>query len=115
MSENRREYFRVFFDQTISGKISIRGGDSLPIDIHNMSAGGLIFISTIHLPINEKVECSFNIFESSFLLDGSIVRKSTKRDYVEYGVRFTVNQDTSSQLFKQLNYYQMRQRKGFEE
>ena len=113
MSENRREFFRVIFDRFINGEVSIDDTDSFfPVKIDNMSVGGLEFNSSLDIPMNEKVECKFHILESQFSIDGSIVRKSAKTSYFDYGVVFTIDQDTSSQLFKQLNYYQIRQRKG---
>ena len=112
MSENRREFFRVMFNQAMNGKVSIYGGEFLPIEIYNVSAGGLVFSSALNIPLEEHVNCSFELLDSAFLLDGSIVRKLTGKDMIEYGVEFSVDQGTSSELFKQLNYYQIRQRKG---
>lgn len=113
MSENRREFFRVIFNQAVNGQISIYGGAFLPIEIYNVSAGGLYFTSALNIPFAESVNCSFEILDTSFLLEGSIVRKSTGKEMIEYGVEFSVDQGTSSELFKQLNYYQIRKRKGF--
>ena len=112
MGENRREFFRVVFNQAVNGKVSVYGGRFLPIEIYNVSVGGLVFSSALNIPLHESVNCSFHILDSVFLLEGSIVRKSTRVDTIEYGVEFSVNQGTSSELFKQLNYYQIRQRKG---
>ena len=112
MSENRREFFRVMFNQAMNGKVSIYGGNFLPIEIYNVSAGGLLFSSPINIPLEESVNCSWELLDSAFLLEGSIVRKSTGTNLVEYGVEFSVDQGTSTELFKQLNYYQIRQRKG---
>lgn len=113
MSKNRREFFRVDFDGLIDGEIRREGWEeALPIEIENVSAGGLVFYSPEEFPMDEKVECSFSILGRPFLLDGSIVRKTKKMVMNEHGVAFTVDQGTSSELFKQLNYYQIRQRKG---
>ncbi|MGB6409090.1 MAG: PilZ domain-containing protein [Planococcus donghaensis] len=113
MSENRREFFRVTFNQALSGKVSVYGGNFLPVEIYDVSAGGLVFSSMLNLPLGESVRCSFEILDSPFILEGSIVRKATGVDVVECGVEFAVNQGVSSELFKQLNYYQIRQRKSF--
>lgn len=113
MSENRREFFRVVFNQALSGKVSVYGGNFLPVEIFDVSAGGLVFSSPLNLPIGESVSCSFELLEKDFLIEGSIVRKATGSDVVKCGVEFSVNQGTSSELFKQLNYYQIRQRKSF--
>ena len=113
MSENRREYFRVIFHQSINGEVAMHGDTHfVPVEIENVSVRGLKFISSMDIGINNKVTCSFKIMDGSFLLDGSIIRKSRRTHDIEYGVGFDVDQDTSSQLFKQLNYYQIRQRKG---
>jgi len=112
MSENRREFFRVIFDRFINGKVSMDEAESFPVKIDNMSVGGLEFNSSIEIPMHKRVQCSFNILESSFVIDGSIVRRNPKINYIEYGVVFEIDLETSSQLFKQLNFYQIRQRKG---
>lgn len=113
MSKNRREFFRVDFDGLIDGEIKREGWEeTVPIEIENVSAGGLVFYSPEEFPMDEKVECRFSILGRPFLLEGSIVRKTKKMVMNEHGVEFTVDQGTSSELFKQLNYYQIRQRKG---
>ena len=111
MSENRREFFRVIFDRTINGEISVNR-ENLPIKIDNISVGGLEFNSPTDIAMNQRVECRFNILEVSFSIDASIVRKATKNNYFAYGAVFETDQETSSLLFKQLNFYQIRQRKG---
>lgn len=111
MSENRREFFRVIFDRTINGEISVNR-EILPIKIDNVSVGGLEFNLPLDIAMNQKVKCGFNILEVSFSIDASIVRKTAKVNYFSYGVVFDINQETSSLLFKQLNFYQIRQRKG---
>lgn len=112
MSENRREFFRVEFTQSIDGEMVRSGGDSMFINIENVSVTGLKFMSSFDLPIQEKVTCRFNILECPYLLDGKIIRKVKKPGEFEYGIGFDIDQETSSHLFKQLNYYVIRQRKG---
>ncbi|MGI2328544.1 PilZ domain-containing protein [Planococcus sp. YIM B11945] len=112
MNENRREFFRVGFNRSIDGTVVIAGREALPVDIYDVSVNGLRFFTSIDIPLLEKVECRFEILDSGFQLEGSIIRKSKTSDDMEYGVEFTVDQGTSSHLFKQLNYYQIRQRKG---
>jgi hypothetical protein len=112
MSENRREFFRVEFDRFINGEIAIQEGALFPVKITNMSAGGMNFISAAQMLMHEKIECRFTILERTFLIKGFIVRKAIKVNYTEYGMEFKLDQETASALFKQLNYYQIRQRKG---
>lgn len=112
MSNNRREFFRVIFHESVNGKITRLGEAAMPVVVDNISVMGMRFTSPVNIPIDEKVKCSFDILDSSFLLEGKIVRKSTKPDRIEYGIGFNIDQETSSHLFKQLNYYQIRQRKG---
>ncbi|RLQ90981.1 PilZ domain-containing protein [Planomicrobium sp. Y74] len=112
MSENRREFFRVIFHESVNGKITRLGEAPMSIVVDNISVNGMRFTSPVNIPMGERLECSFEILEQAFLLEGTIVRKSTRNDRVEYGVGFTIDQETSSQLFKHLNYYQIRQRKG---
>lgn len=112
MSENRREYFRVNFDRTIAGQIIMQGGDSMYISIDNLSVKGLGFSSSIEIPLQAKVDCRFEILDSPFQLVGSIIRKSRNTDDITYGIDFVEDKEKSSDLFKQLNTYQIRQRKG---
>lgn len=112
MNENRREFFRVIFHESINGKITRLGEAPMSVVVDNISVNGMRFTSPVNIPMGEKLECGFEIMEQAFLLEGSIVRKSTRNDRVEYGVGFTIDQETSSELFKHLNYYQIRQRKG---
>jgi hypothetical protein len=111
MSENRREYFRVNFNQSISGQMLIRGEDSMYINIDNVSVKGLGFISSVEIPLLEKVECRFEILDNPFQMEGSIIRKSRNLNDIAYGIDFVDDKAKSSQLFKQLNAYQIRQRK----
>jgi hypothetical protein len=112
MNENRREFFRVFFNQSIEGQLAINGGEPFPIEIDDISVKGLKFLSDIDIPMQEKVICSFEIMDDPFVLEGAIVRKRDEEKGFEYGVGFSLDQSMSSHLFKQLNFYQIRQRKG---
>lgn len=112
MSENRREFFRVIFHESVNGKIIRLGIAPMAVDVDNISVMGMRFTSPVDIPLKEKVECSFEILENPFLVEGTIVRKASRRDTIEYGIGFNIDQETSSLLFKQLNYYQIRQRKG---
>ncbi|WP_223642520.1 PilZ domain-containing protein [Planococcus sp. 4-30] len=114
MDNNRREFFRLWFDDSIEGYVSVKGAELVPVKIYNISAGGLGFYSKVSNALNESIICHFKVLEGSFALAGSIVRKIPQKDkgIIEYGVEFSVDQGTSSELFKQLNYYQIRQRKG---
>ncbi len=112
MSENRREFFRVIFHESVNGKITRLGELPMSIVVDNISVNGMRFTSPVNIPMGERVECSFEILEQAFLLEGTIVRKSTRNDRIEYGIGFKIDQETASALFKHLNYYQIRQRKG---
>lgn len=112
MSENRREFFRVVFDHFIIGEIAVQEGAFVPVKIDNISVGGMSFISQEQIMMHEKVASRFKVLEGSFLIDGMIVRKSIQANYTEYGVEFDIDPETASDLFKQLNFYQIRQRKG---
>lgn len=112
MNENRREFFRVFLHGAVGGKIAIAGGEFQPIDIEDISVNGLRFLYEENIPMDEKVAFSFEILDKPFFLEGTIVRKQAVEDKTEYGAGFDIDQPTASHLFKQLNYYQIRQRKG---
>lgn len=112
MSNNGREFFRVMFDQFLEGEVLIQKKDSLPIQIENLSVAGVKFLSPTDIPLNEKVECSFTILEESFLIEGAVIRKTPHTEHIEYALEFEVERDVYSALFKQLNSYQIRLRKG---
>ena len=112
MSENRREFFRVIFHESVNGKITRLGEAPMSIHIENISVNGMRFTSPVNIQMGERLECSFEILDNAFLIEGNVVRKSTRNNRVEYLLGFNIDQETSSQLFKLLNYYQIRQRKG---
>lgn len=112
MSDNRREFFRVIFHESVNGKITRLGEAPMSIHIENISVNGMRFTSPVNISMNERLECSFEILDNAFLIEGTVVRKATRNDRVEYGVGFKIDQETASELFKLLNYYQIRQRKG---
>ncbi len=112
MNENRREFFRLFLNGAVDGQISIGGSPFAPLQIEDVSVKGMRFLSTEDLLKNESVCCSFAILNQEFLLEGNIVRKVSKESQFEYGIIFNTDQRTASSLFKQLNYYQIRLRKG---
>lgn len=112
MKENRREFFRVFLHGAVGGKMAIAGGEFQPIDIEDISVKGLRFFYEENIPLDEKIAFSFEILEIPFYLEGTIVRRQQVEGKTEYGAGFDIDQPTSSHLFKQLNYYQIRQRKG---
>ncbi len=112
MDKNRREFFRIFLHGTVSGQISVAGCPFEPLQIEDISVKGLRFLSSENLLRDMPVCCDFAILDQEFLLEGKIIRKEEKEDLFEYGIVFRTDQRTESALFKQLNYYQIRLRKG---
>ena len=112
MSENRREYFRVNFNKSLNGELVFSEGDTMFVSIDNLSVKGMGFNSSVEIPLYERVECRFEILDIPFLMDGSIVRKSREATEIQYGIDFEEDREKSSQLFKLLNTYQIRQKKG---
>lgn len=112
MIENRREFFRVSFDQSIGGEISTEDGNSWSIDIDDISVKGLKFLASQDIPMDKKIKAVFAISEQTFLVEGSIVRKEGQTHWFEYGVAFVLDQAMASLLFQELNYFQIRQKKG---
>jgi c-di-GMP-binding flagellar brake protein YcgR len=112
VSDNRREFFRVSFVRAISGKIANPEKHEALVDISSLSAGGLVFTAYFEFALHEKVLCSFELLDEPFQLEGTVIRKRAKEYDWEYAVQFTAGQKTSSQLFKQLNTYQIRKRKS---
>jgi len=64
MNDNRREFFRVDFDQMINGEISIRKGAFIPIKIENLGVGGMSFVSEEPLSTDDVIDCRFQLLES---------------------------------------------------
>ncbi|TWT03710.1 PilZ domain-containing protein [Planomicrobium sp. CPCC 101079] len=112
MDNNQREFFRVRFNKPLEGEVSILNKDPFQIEIHDVSVKGLRFSSDVDLPLHKDLMCSFSILDCSFKMKGSIVRKSPERKGIDYGVILKQDPVTFSELFKQLNYYQIRKRKG---
>jgi len=112
MSENRREYFRVNFNESLNGEIILPEGDSMFVSIENLSVKGMGFNSSVEIPLYAQVACKFEILDSPFVIAGSIIRKFREAEEIQYGIDFDVNNEITSQLFKLLNTYQIRQKKG---
>jgi hypothetical protein len=112
MDNNKREFFRVRFTKPIEGELHIQDKEPFLVEIHDVSVKGLRFTSELDLPLHKKMLCSFSILDHAFKVDGSIVRKAKERKGIDYGVVLNLDPDTFSELFKQLNYYQIRKRKG---
>lgn len=112
MSENRREYFRVNFIESLNGELVLPEGDTMFVSIDNLSVKGMGFNSSVEIPLYARVGCRFEILDSPFLMEGSIVRKSREATEIQYGIDFEDDREKSTQLFKLLNTYQIRQKKG---
>lgn len=112
MDTNQREFFRVRFSKPIEGELRISEKDPFQIEIHDVSVKGLRFASDVDFPLHKKLVCSFSILDSSFEVKGSIVRKTKERKSIDYGVMLNLDPATFTELFRQLNYYQIRKRKG---
>lgn len=113
MSQNRREFFRVNFNNALEGEILIPDHDFLAVKIYDLSAKGLRFLSSFVMPLQTNLECRFKFLNNSFLVDGTIVRTDANHGEIEYGVEFDIDHDTYTELFKELNNYLIRQRKSY--
>ncbi|WKA53893.1 PilZ domain-containing protein [Planococcus shixiaomingii] len=111
MSNNRREFFRVNFNNALEGEILIPEHDFLAVQIYDLSAKGLRFVSSLNMPLQTELECRFKFLNSSFIVEGIIVRKGASNGEIEYGIEFNTDHDTYTELFKELNKYLIRQRK----
>lgn len=112
MDSNKREFFRVRFSKPIEGVFCVTGKDPFQVEIHDVSVKGLRFTTTVDFPLHKKLICNFSILDSSFKVKGIIVRKVQERKIIDYGVMLNLDADMFTELFKQLNYYQIRKRKG---
>lgn len=108
-NSNRREFFRVYFNEPMDGEIVV-DEETIPINIVNMSAGGVGFVTPRDLSEEANVNVSFSILEKPFQIAGHIKRKLNKSTF-EYGVEFEMDLKTSSELFQHLNFYVIRNRK----
>jgi c-di-GMP-binding flagellar brake protein YcgR len=111
VSQNRREFFRVNFNNALEGEILIAEHDFLTVKIYDLSAKGLRFVSSFNMPLQTELECRFKFLNNSFLVNGVIVRKGDNHGETEYGVEFDIDHDTYTELFKELNSYLIRQKK----
>ncbi|TWT03711.1 PilZ domain-containing protein [Planomicrobium sp. CPCC 101079] len=113
MSQNRREFFRVNFNNALEGEILVPENEYIAVKIYDLSAKGLRFLSSFDMPLQTNLECRFKFLNSSFLVGGIIVRKGTNNGETEYGVEFNIDMETYTVLFKELNHYLIRQRKSY--
>lgn len=114
IGENRRKYFRYKFDVPLCGDLRIvKIGDKrldnskkTLVCIKNMSAGGLLFETSLDFPVRKDVLFSFSIkiLHTEILLNGVIRWKVflEKRTF-EYGVEFVMSEEDRKKLIIRLN------------
>lgn len=120
--QNRREYFRLEFNQSLCSNVEIvqiKGKtiqtSSTNACIKDVGPGGLCFISDLKLPVTNDVilEFGFTLLDQKIKLIGMIVRRKELEDELfEYGVQFTIFEDMKNILTKQINLLTTRLRLG---
>ncbi|WP_438445272.1 PilZ domain-containing protein [Gorillibacterium sp. sgz5001074] len=116
--DNRREFYRLTLHVPLSAQFKVIGyrkesvnSNSTYIYIVDISAGGLRMHSKLNLPVNEGLllEFRFILFNRDLILLGSVVRKKqTSSDIFEYGVEFSLDEDTRETLLANIHMLSIR-------
>lgn len=116
--EDRRKYFRIKFTQPLEADMSIleiKGKKvnvgSTKVLIKNIGPGGLCFISTIRLPVDEGIILQFktHLIGEEVRVYGCTVWSGEMDDNLfEYGVKFTFDENKRTDLVRVLNQVQIR-------
>lgn len=89
MAVNRREYPRVKLFK-FSVEVSKKGENAfVPVEVVNISAGGLCFLGRSILYQGDMLEMRFPFKRSTIIMPGRVVRVNGR----EIGVQFTCSQD----------------------
>lgn len=120
-NENRRNYFRIYFETPLCGSMTISLINEKPVNtgktrvcIEDISASGLRFFSTIKIPISQNIIIDFktDILNENKQFSGYVVRKyEVEEDIWEYGIRFVAVERTSSEYLLILNNLAIKMRK----
>ncbi|MDR7238777.1 EAL domain-containing protein [Neobacillus drentensis] len=114
--QNKRKHYRLNFpypleaDMTlvsISGRNMALGKSN--VLIHDMSIGGLRYVSTLKLPVRGDVLFQFEteILGKIIKMDGSIVwKEEINDDLTEYGIQFRFGKDEQAALSRLLNTFE---------
>ncbi|KIL45307.1 hypothetical protein KP78_28510 [Jeotgalibacillus soli] len=110
--DEKRSFYRLIFPKPlianmsidqIKGKKTSMGG--LRVVLEDLSAGGLRFSATLHLPVRDDViiSCKWTILNQTFTMLGRIVRSTEESTYYSYGVEFLPGQPENENLIKWIN------------
>jgi c-di-GMP-binding flagellar brake protein YcgR len=120
MNDNRREYFRLTLHVPLSAKFKIIGykkellnSSSTYIYIVDISAGGIRMHSRLNLPVQEGLllEYRFRLFNRELCVLGSIIRKRPLHNGIyEYGIEFSLSDQTKELLLSNLHLLSVRLR-----
>ncbi|MEH7254539.1 EAL domain-containing protein [Neobacillus niacini] len=113
--QNKRKHYRLNFPYPLEADmtlVSIAGRNMAlgksNVLIHDMSLGGLRYVSTLKLPVRGDVLFKFEIeiLGKIIKLVGSIVwKEEINEDLIEYGVQFKYEKDEQTALSRLLNTF----------
>ncbi|WP_248926535.1 PilZ domain-containing protein [Paenibacillus hamazuiensis] len=119
-TENKRSFFRLSFVHPLCAELKIIG---LPDDaevktakiaIHDISAGGMRFVSDINFSeeLNVLFEVKFTALGKPYKILGQLLRvKEVKPQIYEYSTKFSLNEPEESALVSMLNALSIKLRK----
>jgi c-di-GMP-binding flagellar brake protein YcgR len=115
--ENERNFNRIRLNDFIIGNlVIIRDKEySIPINISNISGGGIGFESKYDFPLSRENQFRFEFVldNEEFLISGFIKLKSlTDSDLFYYGTEFVnIDEKIQSDLVRVVNHYEISQRR----
>jgi len=116
---DKRHFFRVSFfkedNVDCKAKLYFQTNESkyLPIEIVDLSGGGLRFKSSINMPVNydSNILLNFHISlnQDLFQLTGQVIWKKEYKFYYYYGAKFfKISATEQASLIRALNLFQMK-------
>jgi hypothetical protein len=119
-ANNKREYFRLSLQIPLAAELKIIGINQVSVDtkyaqivVVDISAGGLRIHAKLDLPLHTDLllEFKFSLFDKQMKILGTIARKSKyDHDLHEYGIQFSLDENTHSILIGKLNLLNIRLR-----
>lgn len=121
--DNKRNYYRIYFDTPLCSTMTIALVNNTPVNIsksnvciQDISAGGLRFICNFEMPISSCIIIDFNtkILGQALQFSGYILRRERlKTNTWEYGVTFIATEKTSFKYLDTLNKLEVKLSKNY--
>lgn len=111
--EERRELFRVVFNENVWGTMTLLGQGGVTVKILDISSQGALIETDLDITSKSKMFLDFKINSNPFSVSGLVIRKVVYPDFFQYGVQFSEDKTQFQKLFRELNTYKIRKAKPY--